>query len=130
MEEVTIEEILMNFDEEDLKYLKEQARELDATHIVLAENNNMSASRFGQQSAMLVGGKASYTLDECEGKWLNDLPSQRQYFTKYAPVHGWIDDGNREAFNDEMGALIDQYMSDKYITDEEFLEMQKAIERK
>ena len=130
MEEVTIEEIIMNFDKEDIEYLKQQVKELNGTHIVLAENKNMSSSRFGQKSAIIVGGKASYKINDCNGKWLNDLPSQRQYFTKYAIVQGWIDDRNQEKFNEEQTALIDQFLSDKNITEVEFLERQKEIERK
>lgn len=130
MQESTIEEILMNFDEEEIEYLKQTVKDHNATHIVLAENNNMSSSAFGQKTVMVVGGTSSYRLEECEGKWLNDLPSQRQYFTKYASTDGWIEDFNRDAFNDEMSGLIEQFMADNKISEEQFCELQKAIERK
>lgn len=130
LKEVHIEEILKEFDEEDIEYLRQMVRDHNATHIVLAENNNMSSSALGQKTAMVVGGTSSYSLEECEGKWLNDLPSQRQYFTKYAPTQGWIEDFNRSDFNDEMSDLIDQFMADKKISEEEFCRMQKEIEKK
>lgn len=56
----------------------------DAVGIVVFENQDFSSSRFGDRTACLVGPSNTYkTPQECEGKWLNDLPSQRQYPTYY-----------------------------------------------
>ena len=58
-----------------------------ATHVVLAENQDMCSSHHGERTVLCVGPENTYKHpEECLGKWLGDLPSQRQYFTHYAVV--------------------------------------------
>jgi hypothetical protein len=54
----------------------------DAVAVVLFENQNMSSSRMGEATALAVGPSNTFkSVADCEGKWLKDLPSQRQYPT-------------------------------------------------
>ena len=58
-----------------------------ATHLVLFENQDFWSSGFGFKSVVCVGPGCTYgTTEECEGKWLNDLPSQRKYATAWCEV--------------------------------------------
>lgn len=48
--------------------------------LVLFENGCFDSSSFGARTVVAVGPqRAIHNLEECEGRWLNDLPSQRQY---------------------------------------------------
>ena len=56
----------------------------DAVGIVVFENQCMDSSSLGSRSAVVVGPSNTYkTVDALVGRWLNDLPSQRQYATSY-----------------------------------------------
>ena len=58
-----------------------------ATHLVLFENQDFWSSQFGAKTVVCVGPGCTYKApEECEGKWLNDLPSQRQYATAWCEV--------------------------------------------
>ena len=51
-----------------------------ATHAVLFVNQAFDSSQFGAWHVMAVGPDNTYkSLDEIDGKHLNDLPSLRQY---------------------------------------------------
>lgn len=55
-------------------------RKPDATGLVLFENKMFDSSSRGAMTAMLIGPSNTYkSAEECEGKYLNELPSQRQY---------------------------------------------------
>jgi hypothetical protein len=85
MKEITFDELLEEFDESVREAICRAIGKNDATHIVVAENAQLDASSSGAITAMAVGPTCTYkTVEECEGKWLHDLPSQRQYFTRYA----------------------------------------------
>lgn len=87
MEELKFFEFLDLFEDDTQEKICQQIIHYDATHVVLAENIDMCSSQFGKRTAMLVGPNNTYkTVEECEGKWLGDLPSVRQYFTKFAVV--------------------------------------------
>ena len=48
--------------------------------LVAFENQAFDSSAFGARSALRVGDGCTYaSVETTEGKWLNDLPSQRQY---------------------------------------------------
>ena len=48
--------------------------------VVCFENVCMDSSALGERTALIVGPSCTYkNVDACEGQWLNDLPSQRQY---------------------------------------------------
>ncbi len=88
MKKLTLDELHILFDQEMHPLLASMAvRFQDATHLVVAENLDMSSSQLGERTAMIVGPSNTYkTLEECEGKHLNDLPNQRQYFTSYCEL--------------------------------------------
>lgn len=95
MIEMTYDELLEQFHENVHQQIKESVERNRGTHVVMAVNQQLDSSRCGEKTAMCVGPDCTYkTPDECEGKWLNDLPSQRQYFTHFAEVGedmaGWI----------------------------------------
>lgn len=55
-------------------------RKSDAVGLVLFENKMLDSSSRGAMTAMLIGPTNTYkSVEECEGKYLNELPSQRQY---------------------------------------------------
>lgn len=48
--------------------------------LVLFMNNQFDSSQFGTCSAVSIGKNCTYkSWEDCQGKHLNDLPSQRQY---------------------------------------------------
>jgi DNA polymerase III epsilon subunit-like protein len=85
MKEITFDELLEEFDESVHEAICRSIGKNDATHIVVAENVQLDSSLLGARTAMAVGPTCTdKTVEECEGRWLNDLPSQRQYFVRYA----------------------------------------------
>lgn len=87
MREVSLKEILDKMDPSVHQQILDGVKVQQATHVVLFENVDMSSSRIGERTVVFVGPKNTYkTPEECEGKWLNDLPSQRQYPQEYARV--------------------------------------------
>lgn len=59
--------------------------------VVLFRNQDMWASGRGKSSCVVVGPDKTYkTVEECEGKWLNDLPSQRQYAECFVRAEGCL----------------------------------------
>lgn len=82
-----MEAFLEEFDPEVWPDIKEAAARYDATHVVMARCEDLWSSQRGRKTAMVVGPNNTYkTPEDCEGRWINDLPSQRQYFVKYARV--------------------------------------------
>ena len=56
----------------------------DTVGVVLFRNEDMWALHCGASSNMRVGTTCTYkTIEECENRHINDLPSQRQYATAY-----------------------------------------------
>lgn len=57
--------------------------------LVVFENVMMDSSAFGERTATPVGARFTFTsVEACEGKWLNDLPSQRQHATSFFLIQG------------------------------------------
>ena len=57
--------------------------------VVLFRNQDMWASKCGALSCVVVGqGRTYQTIEDCEGKHLNDLPSQRQYAECFVRAEG------------------------------------------
>jgi hypothetical protein len=55
-------------------------RRPETTHLVYFENTVLDSSHLGESSVLAIGPRHTYqSLTDVEGKWLNDLPSQRQY---------------------------------------------------
>lgn len=85
MKQVTAEEFLKLFNKEVYNQIAESLANFQSDNVVCFENHDFSSSRFGDRSALGVGKNNTYkNIKECEGRWLNDLPSQRQYPTCYA----------------------------------------------
>lgn len=86
IEKVSPEHIVyrMHGREDDVKQmLQEQA----PMHVVLFENLDMSSSQFGSCSLLAVGPNHSQkSVEECEGGYLGDIPSERQYPTGWCPA--------------------------------------------
>jgi hypothetical protein len=57
----------------------------DVDGLISFENQQMDSSSFGVRTQVAYGPGCTYKKPEdVEGKWLNDLPSQRQYPVSYA----------------------------------------------
>ena len=81
---ITQAELLALIDKSVHEQILEKAKRLQATHLVLFENQMFDSSDFGGRSVLCVGGNCSTKSPmDCEGQWLNDLPSQRRYAIKY-----------------------------------------------
>ena len=60
------------------------AHEPETEGLVLYVNMQFDSSQFGRQTVMCYGPSRTYkTVAECDGKFLYDMPSQRQYPQAY-----------------------------------------------
>ena len=86
MREITWAQLLGMFSEDTHAPLTETMKRWPtAEGMIVFECLDMSSSRLGERSAMPYGPDNTIkALDDVKGKWLNDLPSQRQY-----PVAVW-----------------------------------------
>jgi len=81
MKQITFNELLKRLPEVIAQLQKQAA---NTAYLVRCENLQMDSRAFGRASVLAVGpGKTYETLEALEGKWLNDLPSERQYPTEY-----------------------------------------------
>lgn len=63
---------------------KSLAQYPDAAGLVVFENQTFDSSEFGARTVCVIGPSNTYgTPKECEGKHINDLPSQRQHAAYY-----------------------------------------------
>lgn len=84
MKELSKQELLSLMDRDVHDLIEKNIKKYQATHLVLFENQQMDSSAFGARTVMCVGKNNTYkTVEECEGKWLKDLPSQRQYAVSF-----------------------------------------------
>ena len=84
MQELKLEALIAMFDSSVRARIEELAADPETTGLVVFENQQMDSSHFGDRSVMCVGPNRTYkTVEECEGRWLNDLPSQRKYATAF-----------------------------------------------
>lgn len=84
MDRLTWEEFQAKFPDEVVDALRKARMTPGTAALVLSENQQMDSSSFGARTAMRVGPACTYkTWQECEGHWLHDLPSQRQYIVAY-----------------------------------------------
>lgn len=68
------------FDAEVRPKIVEMLARDDVAGAIGFENVNMSSSRCGERTSVIYGPGCTYkSLDDVKGKWLYDLPSQRQY---------------------------------------------------
>lgn len=84
--EITWDQLLSMFSENAHAALVDAMKRWPtAIGMIVFENLDMGSSSLGERSAMPYGPDNTIkTLDDVKGKWLNDLPSQRQY-----PVAVW-----------------------------------------
>lgn len=87
---VTMECLLSKFDPSVHGAILDRIQVMQATHVVLAENLQADSPQYGRRTALCVGPECTYrTPQECEDRWLRDLPSERQYFIEYAAVDSY-----------------------------------------
>jgi len=88
MKQITKDELLELLDPEiHGSVLGMPKRFPDAEAVVLFENVTLDSSRLGERTVCIVGpGRGIPSVAECEGQWLNDLPSQRQYPQAFVPL--------------------------------------------
>ena len=80
MKQITKAELMEKMDKSVHPAIEARALDNKATHLVLFENQDMCSSQLGARTVVCVGPECTYKMPEqCEGKWLHDLPSQRQY---------------------------------------------------
>lgn len=74
------EEFFAQFDPEVHAKIEALLKRSDVDGAILFENTNLSSSACGERTAVIFGPGCTYkSAGSAEGKWLNDLPSQRQY---------------------------------------------------
>lgn len=85
MRQLNKEEFFVQFDTSiHDQIVKSAAAYPDAEAIVRFENQDLSSTNLGAASALVVGPNNTFkSVTDCEGKWLYDLPSQRQYPVNY-----------------------------------------------
>ena len=87
MKELTKDDFKALFDGSLGEWIEKKLTMPTARGLVCFENIDFGSSRFGDRTAMVVGDDCTYkTVEECEGRHLYDLPSQRQYATHYYKV--------------------------------------------
>lgn len=115
IKEITRKELFEYFDKEVYPALNSLIEHDNTEAIVIFENQNFDSSAFGARTAIKTGENCTYkSFKDCEGKWLYDLPSQRQYpiavyikpslfreldLTEIEEFRKWADD-NYKAFSD------------------------------
>ena len=83
MKEIGMDDLLIMFDAHD--QLLAMAK--TATYIVVFENLDLCSSHLGECSAVAVGPECTYKdIGAVEGKHLYDLPSMRQYPTRFVTL--------------------------------------------
>lgn len=81
-EVMTIHDLIRVDDMSDsvMMLLLDAIREFQPTHLVLFQCQQMDSSCFGSSTIIPIGPNNTYkTMEDVKGKWLHDLPSQRQY---------------------------------------------------
>lgn len=87
LKQLTAVEFLGKFDPTVHARIIELAKTPDAIALAVFENITFDSSLFGQRTAYVVGPNNTFkTLEQIDGKWVNDLPSQRMHATSYVTV--------------------------------------------
>ena len=88
MQQLKVHEFFKLFDPEVHQDIINSVRKYpDAEAVVVFENVAFDSSQFGRRSALVVGPSNTFTSVEfCKGRWLYDLPSQRQYPQSFIPA--------------------------------------------
>jgi hypothetical protein len=98
MKKLTYNELKAMVDVECMPRLKDAVSLYrDAEAVVVFENQMMDSSQLGQMSFVVVGPSNTFpSVELCKGRWINDLPSQRQHAVAY-----WLVDAAFWAVNDD-----------------------------
>jgi hypothetical protein len=95
MKQVNAQEFLALFDESVHQAIAANLTRHKSVAVVCFENQMFDSSAFGARSALGIGPNNTYkTVEACEGQWLNDLPSQRQYAQCWCPASEVITECN------------------------------------
>ena len=87
MKQVPLDEQISDFDPQNKVKVLESLLRTGATHVVLFRNLAFDSVEFGATTVVCVGPHCTYKkVEDAEGRWLNDLPSQRQYPQAFAEV--------------------------------------------
>ena len=77
---VDLDTFLAEYDPSVHGKIKRLLRERAVSAVVDFVNVCLDSSQLGARTAVIVGPGCTYkSVEDCEGKWLNDLPSRRQY---------------------------------------------------
>ena len=87
-QQVTAAEFFSKLDPSVWTAVKDQLRKFPtATHFALFENLDFTSSQLGRRTCIVVGPNNTFkSPQDCVGRWLNDLPSQRQYPVAWVTV--------------------------------------------
>jgi hypothetical protein len=86
MKKVTMDEFLTLFDETVHETIKQRFSIQNVTGIVCFETQALELIAAGRarRTAVIVGPTCTFkSVDDCQGKWLGDLPSERLYPSVY-----------------------------------------------
>lgn len=85
LKEITREELFAMLESPEVAtQVEAQMKRPGVDALVVFENLHMGSSNLGASTIMIVGAPYTYkSVEECEGRWLFDLPSQRQYATSF-----------------------------------------------
>jgi hypothetical protein len=87
LKELNKDELLALFDESVRDALEAQMRKPGVEAVVIFECVQMDSSSFGNRTALIVGDPYTFkSVEACEGKWIKDLPSQREYAQSFYRV--------------------------------------------
>ncbi len=80
MKNVSLDSMLEDSTDEVRLKVREIVQRSDVTHLVKFQNQMLDSSSLGESSFVIIGPGCTFkNLDAVNGKWLKDLPSQRQY---------------------------------------------------
>ncbi len=87
--QISLRQMLALMDESVRNRVVALARQPGTTHLVFFENQMLDSSACGQSTVLAIGPSGTYkTLADVQGKWLHDLPSQRQYPQYWCHANG------------------------------------------
>ncbi len=80
LSQINLSQLLALMDESVRSRVIALALKPGTTQLVFFENQMLDSSACGQSTVLAIGPSCTYkTLADVQGKWLHDLPSQRQY---------------------------------------------------
>ena len=98
MKQLSITQFMAQFAPEVHKKIKQTCARYKAPHVVCFQNQQFDSSALGASTACPVGPNNTFkSPEDTADKWLNDLPSRRQYPVNYAEVPPeWSKEGAAE----------------------------------